>query len=175
MAIYRLHATFYEKLKAVDPYLDARFDTDQMAVLVFSKRPGKPMVHEFTQPHHFITNGLEISLAIPDLEDYTIRRLRESDVWARFGSGKAFDDYLAETEEKERLAKKKEFRQRRLQMMKEDRPLWKAALWNAQNGRLTKKEALPYNTPTEAVGITLGPANEKNDAPNQEGLKNVAA
>lgn len=139
--IYKLHAGFYEKLKAIDPYLDARFDMGQMAILVSAKRPGRPQVYEATfHVHAENQDGVVIRhTTIDDLQDYAIRRLREMDVWARFGSGKAYDDHLAAEEEKDTATKKKEFRAKRLAIMKEQRQLWQSAIEHAKKGLFTKE------------------------------------
>lgn len=117
---------------------------------MWAQRPGRPKVLELRQPLHFIDDqGLEINLSVWDLENYVIRKLQECDVWKHHGTGKAFDDYLYQRQVNAEKSKKESFRKERIAMLKQDRPLWEAAMWNAAHGRFTNRTAKTYNTPTE--------------------------
>ena len=141
-----LSDSFLERLKAYDEHLRAHYDPREDAIFVWSERPGKPKVHELTVRRQFAENYRE-------LEGRTLAKLPICDVWRRFGNGKAYDNYLAEEEEKFRREGRERFRKERMAMWKDKRPYVEAAVWNAQHGRFTKATAQPYKTPSVSLFI----------------------
>lgn len=133
-----LSKKFIERLKEVDPALGAVYDSYTDSIFIHALRDGQK-VHELTIKRKFAENYEE-------LENRTLVKLKECDVWQKFGTGKAYDDYLWAEEERIRNENKKKVRSERLQWFKDNREMVRAAIWNAQNGRMTKDTALPYNT-----------------------------
>lgn len=131
-----LSRSFLKRLTDYEPYLEARLEGDEL--LVFSKRPDKPQILELVVKREYAENYEE-------LEHRTINKLAECDVWRRFGSGKAYDDYLAESEAEHRGKLKASFRKERLSRLKEDRPLWVSAIENAREGRFTKAQVEKFH------------------------------
>jgi hypothetical protein len=136
--MHDLSKNFLEKLKSVDTCLGAIYDPMDDAIYVNASRQGSK-VHELTVKRQFAENYEE-------LENRTILKLQACDVWKRFGTGKAYDDFLDEEEIRLRAVKKKEERDKRIAWFKENREMVKAAIWNAQHGRTNSKTALPYQT-----------------------------
>lgn len=151
-----LSAYFKQRLLALDPHLLSIYDVEQEAIIVWSKRPGRPQQHEFTSRRKFLQdhptllkpNGdpmqVMVETSIPELESFTIKKLREIDVWKNHGDGKSFDEWLHNEEETIRQNRQKAFREHRKEYWKEHRRELEAVLWNAQYGRFTEKEAQPY-------------------------------
>jgi hypothetical protein len=154
--MHDLSSRFLERLQEVDPCLGAVYDSLTDSIFVNATRQGLK-VHELTVKRKFAENYEE-------LENRIINKLKECDVWQKFGTGKAYDDYLHAEEERIRREKKKKTRDERLAWFKDNRELVRAAVWNAQHGRTDAKTALPYQTasfsmsaekPTEKSGFTV--------------------
>ena len=131
-----LSRSFLKRLKAYEPYLEAELQDDE--IVVYSKRPGKPQVLELTVKRQYAENYEELELR-------TLSKLAECDVWRRFGSGKAYDDYLAYSEASHSNALRESFKKERFSRHKEDRSLWKSAIENAREGRITKEQVEKYH------------------------------
>lgn len=136
--MHYLSKNFLEKLKEVDPCLGAIYDSQDDAIYVNATRQGQ-QIHELTVKRQFAENYEE-------LENRTVKKLQECDVWKKFGTGNAYEDYLWAEEERLRKIKKAEVKAKRLSWFKDNRELVKAAVWNAQHGRMDKSTALPYHT-----------------------------
>ena len=136
--MHYLSKNFLEKLSSVDPNLGAVYDSQDDAIYIHASRQGQK-VHEMTVKRQFAENYEE-------LENRTIQKLHEGDVWKKFGTGKAYDDYLDAEEKRIRDEKKKKIRHERMEWFKENRDVVRAALWNAQHGRTNAQTALPYQT-----------------------------
>lgn len=153
--MHTLSASFIEKLTAYDPALGAVYDGEEDAIFIHARRQGQK-VHELTVRREYAENYEE-------LEGRTIKKLAECDVWKRFGSapnpGKAYDDWLDAEETRYREAKKKEIRERRIQIFKENRDIFAAAAWNAAHGRFTAREAHPYKTPFISMHVSTSKSN----------------
>lgn len=150
-----LSDSFYKRLRGIDPYLKAVYDPSQDAIVLWSERPYSPKVYEGTFERTKAGSGLIIDLSIQDLEDWVIKMLPGMDIWNRYGSGKAFDDALADQENSHRDKMRESIKREREAIHKEDRLLWKAAIDNAAHGRFTKETIVPYEIPSETVGIDL--------------------
>lgn len=146
-----LSKNFLEKLKAVDPDLGAVYDPVEDSVFIHALRNGVK-IHELSIKRKYAENYEE-------LENRTIVRLQECDIWKRFGTGKAYDDYLWAEEEKLRAKRKKEVRDKRVAWFKDNREIVRAAVWNAQHGRMTSKTALPFHT----ASVSMYAEKKKND------------
>lgn len=166
-----LSEKFKRNLLRIDPDLAATFDEEQDAIIVWSKRVGRPMTHEFTSRRTFKENHpagllhsdgsviqITKSLNLPDLEDWTILRLHQIDVWQNHGSGKSFDDWLCEEEDKQREKMRKQYESERKAYLDEHRDEFEAAIWNAQHGRFNDESAQPYEiTRRQSTGVNDKP------------------
>ena len=139
---------FIQELKAYDDCLNATRDVEANKIYVWAVRKGK-QVHELTVQRNF-------GELWPEVERKTIKKLRDCDVWKNFKSADEFDDYLFDKENEHRQKLKAKNKQDRISRLKEDRYAFEAAVWNAQNGRLTRDQVLPYkipsNAPTKGIG-----------------------
>lgn len=140
---------FLRRLAQLDPALRATLDQEQDAIVLWSQRVGQPSVHEYTsfrkilEKHSFLEGvAVEKKLSTPDLEAFTLQKLREIDVWQRHGSGKTFDNYLHDTEETYREKERKKYQHARREMWKQNRSQVKEAIWNAQHGRFDSTTAI---------------------------------
>jgi hypothetical protein len=143
-----LSRAFLEGLRDYDDSLEAIYESERDSIVIWSNRKGMK-VHELTLRRQF-------GELYPELERRTLKILPQKDVWKRFGSGKAYDDHLAKEEEEARARAKSAFMSERQSMMKDERLLWEAALWNASHGRFKKGQVLPYNPSRTSVPIQLG-------------------
>lgn len=143
---------FLEELKAYEPYLNATLDHPSDSIHIWAERPSRPKVHELSVKREF-------GELYPELERRTLKKLRDCDIWKKFGTGKAYDDYLAKEEEEYRIKAKSDFKKRRETINKEYRDHWRAAIWNAQNGRVKAEEVIPYAIPK----ISLHVSEKKNE------------
>ena len=135
-----LSKDFIRDIKDYDQNLDAWYDSNQDGIHIFAIRQGKKILE--------LTVLRQEGELYPELERRAVIYMKERDVWKRFGSGKAYDDYLAAEEERVRLQRKQEAKSKRIQLIKEHRWEWMAALWNAAHGRFDRKSALPFKIPT---------------------------
>jgi hypothetical protein len=136
--MHDLSKNFLKELETIDRDLRALYDDREDSIFISALRQGLK-VHELTVKRQFAEN-------YDELEHRTLSKLRASDVWNKYGTGKAYDDFLAEEEEKFRDRNKKKAKSEHLAKVKEDRELWRAAIWNAQHGRFTRETAIPYQT-----------------------------
>ncbi len=155
--MHELSASFKKKLTAYDSALFGHYDGREDAIFVYAQRQSQK-VHEMTVYREYAENYEE-------LENRTIKKLSEGDVWKRFNKssnpGKAYDDWLHNEEEAYRAKKRAEFKTRRIALLKSERDLFAAAIWNASHGRFTKETAIPYKTPFISAHVSK---KEKNDA-----------
>lgn len=147
---------FIRKLRRFDADLRACFDPSQDAILVWSERAGRPKTHEFTSRRCFEApsdSGVLgpdnkpvlklVELHMGDLEAWTLKRLDEIDTWKRFGSGLAFDDWLAQQEEAFRAGEKRRFDHDRGEYLKEHRHEFAEALENVKRGYVAPNQKKP--------------------------------
>lgn len=135
----KLTKEFMSWLTEYDCHLSAWFDGRQDAVHIMSVRQGMKTL-EFTakrQPGELY----------PELLRRIQKELPKKDVWKRFGTGERYEEYLHQQEVEHARKAREKAQEERKKRFKEDRALWKAALWNAQHGRFTKETALPYENP----------------------------
>jgi len=109
---YEIDSSFLQSLKEYDRHLEAYRDNRRQAIVGWATRQGKK-VHEFTLERKEGETWTE-------LERRIISKLPEGDIWKRFGSGKAYDDYLAEEAEKATQAKLKESKHHRRVKVKQE-------------------------------------------------------
>lgn len=159
-----LSDNFKKKLLSLDKYLKATFDVVEDAIIIWSERVNRPKQHEFTSRRTFYTDHevlldasgdpiqVKTSLQMPELEQWTIKKLIDIDTWQRHGDGKSFDDWLNDQEESQRAMNKRIFERERMSMNKENHDEWAAAIWNAQNGRYTDATAQPYEV-TKRINV----------------------
>lgn len=146
---------FIRTLRLIDADLRACFDPAQDAIIIWAERLGKPKTLEFTsrrtfkEPNPDVTgpDGLpvmrEVTLPLCDLESWTLKHLKKIDVWKRFGSGKAFDDWLYEQEQDFREKRKLKFLQDRREYLKEHRREFADALENLKRGIIAPNQKRP--------------------------------
>lgn len=109
---YGISSSFLQSLKEYDRSLETYRDNRRQAIIVWASRHGK-RVHEFTIKRKEGETWAE-------LERRIISKLPDGDIWKRFGSGKAYDDYLAEEAEKAIQAKLKESEHHRQEKVKQE-------------------------------------------------------
>lgn len=158
---------FVRALRGIDQYLRACFDPSQDAIIIWAERTGKPKTHEFTSRRSFIEVNPDVldpdgqlakkrvSLNMPDLEAFTIKRLREVDVWKTHGTGKAFDDWLADQESTYRDKERKRFKHERMEYLKDYRKEFAGALENLKRGIVVPNQKRPLTR--KEVAAILGP------------------
>lgn len=117
---------FLSGLKEYDESLSAVYDDIQDEIhLYYSKSGQKSLAYSVAR---------EECETYPELQRRIVRELPLKDIWKRYGSGKAYDDFLEEEDRKSREIKQKKIDDDRLARMKEDRPLIKEALKKAASG-----------------------------------------
>lgn len=151
-----LSANFVRGLVSVDPYLRACFDNSQDAIIVWSERPGNPKVHEFTSRRTIKecsdivgSDGnkivKEVSLSNEDLEQFTLKRLREIDTWRIHGDGKSFDNWLSAQEESHRESQRRKAKHERKEYLKENAGDFAGALESMKMGYLYENQNRPLS------------------------------
>lgn len=134
---------FLEGLKEYDENLSAIFDEIQDKIHLYYHKSGqKSLAYSVKR---------ETGELYPELQRRILKELPLKDIWRRFGSGKAYDDYLEESAKKARESRQKELDDARLQRMKENRWKIKSALENARAGRFRDEEARPMEIPVISV------------------------
>lgn len=141
-------SSFIRALRLIDPDLRACFDEVQDAIIIWAERQGHPKIHEYTSKRTFTEESSfvgrdgnkilkKVVLGRYDLECWTLKRLREIDVWQRFGkNGEKFEDFLYAQEEAAKAEAKKKFHSDRKAYLKEHKKEFKEALENAKSGHL---------------------------------------
>lgn len=125
---------FLSGLKEYDESLSAVYDDIQDEIhLYYSKSGQKSLAYSVAR---------EECETYPELQRRIIRELPLKDIWRRFGSGKAYDDFLEDDEKKRREVAQKQIDSERLAKMKEDKWLIRSAIKNAQSGRFSEKDVL---------------------------------
>jgi len=126
---------FLTGLKEYDESLSAVYDDIQDEIhLYYSKSGAKSLAYSVNRLH---------AETYPELQRRILRELPLKDVWRRYGSGKAYDDFLYDEEKRMRESEQKRVDSERLSRMKEDRHLIHSAVENAKAGRFSEKEAIP--------------------------------
>jgi hypothetical protein len=121
----RLSQEFYDKLKLVDQNCDAIYDpyyesderNNSEIILLNQKAYGAIHVWAIRQngEHvHEMTICRLLGETIPVLERRAIQKLKECDIWKRFGDGSSYDDYLAKKEETHRAEKQRESKDKKM-------------------------------------------------------------
>jgi len=111
--VYETGSEFLKKLKLYDPCLEAYRDNRRQAIVVWATRQGGKRVHEFTLER-------KEGEMWGEFENRIIFNLPQGDIWKRFGTGKAFDDYLKEQATKAREEKLKDVKHNRLEKVKQE-------------------------------------------------------
>lgn len=122
-----LSKSFFEKLKLIDDKLDAVFDENQDSIHVSAMRSGclKVLENTFKRQHGEM---------YPELERRTLKELKEQDVWKKFGSGKAYDNYLQDQQDAEEKRKQREIDDLDRQWTIENKRYINEAIENAKRG-----------------------------------------
>lgn len=118
---------FLDELKLIDQKLDAVFDENQDSIHVSAMRTQGLKVLENT----FTRKSGEL---YPELERRVLKELRNQDVWKIHGSGKAYDNYLADKEEEEQKRRQREVDDLDRQWTLENKRYINEAIENAKRG-----------------------------------------
>ncbi|MCG3176997.1 MAG: hypothetical protein MOGMAGMI_01961 [Candidatus Omnitrophica bacterium] len=158
---------FVRALRAIDADLRACFDDSQDAIIIWAERSGRPKTLEFTSRRCFTEANPDIldkdgnpiqkqvELSRYDLECFTLKRLKEIDVWKLHGNGLKFDDWLAEQETNFKEKQKKKFQHERREYIKEHRREFADALENLKRGIIAPNQKRPLTR--REVARMLGP------------------
>ena len=134
---------FLAGLRAYDTSLSAVFDDQEDTIHLYYQKSGqRSLAYSVKREFGELYNELQRKI---------LKELPLHDVWKRFGSGKAYDDWLHEEESLNREAAQKKIDHDRMERMKEDKWKIRAALENAKAGRFTEESALPIEIPTVTV------------------------
>lgn len=117
---------FLKGLAEYDSNLSAVFDDQTDEIHLFYVKSGqKSLAYSVAR---------EYGELYPELQRRILKQLPLHDVWKRFGSGQAYDDYLYQEEIKRREEKQKQIDDERFAKMKQERWRFKAAIENAKRG-----------------------------------------
>lgn len=122
---------FLEKLKLVDQTLDAFFDYGQDSICVWSTRAG--------QKDSVLVMKREHGELYRELEHRALTKLRENDIWKKYGDAKSYNRILEEKEEAYKKKAKAEYEAKRMTIWKEHKREIRDAMENAKSGILSGK------------------------------------
>lgn len=158
---------FVRALRGIDADLRACFDASQDAIIIWAERVGRPKTLEFTSRRCFDEVNPDVldanskpvkkrvELRMDELESFTLKRLKEIDVWQRHGNGKSFDDWLAEQESDYKEKRRRQFQHDRREYIKEHRREFDDALENLKRGIIAPGQKRPLTR--KEVATILGP------------------
>lgn len=138
---------FLNGLKECDSSLSAVYDNfDDCIHLHYSKSGRKSLAYSVKR---------SFGELYPELQRRILKELPIHDIWRRFGSGKAYDDYLYEEDKRRRETAQKKIDDERWEKIKAAKWQIRSAVENARSGRLTEREAKKIEIPTMSVPINI--------------------
>lgn len=127
---------FLAGLKNYDGNLSARYDDYQDEIhLMYFKSGKKSLAYSVKR---------EYAESYPDWQRRILKELPLKDVWKIHGSGKKYDDYLTEQEEKNRAMIQKALDDERMAQLTENKHYLKQVMENMKQGKIHEHECDPY-------------------------------